>query len=81
MMIPILLCRLSLVLVSKVFEFFNSKVTKANSYQTEEVFAVSQELLSVLDGEFVLSAVDVRKTKMNGERRGNVEGSGKGKQK
>lgn len=34
---------------NKVFEFFNREVTKANCYQTEEVFTVSQELLSVLD--------------------------------
>lgn len=43
----------------KVFEFFNAKVTEANSYQTGEVFTVSQELLSVLDGEFVVSMVHV----------------------
>lgn len=35
----------------KVFEFFNREVTRANCFQTNEVFAVSQELLSVLDGE------------------------------
>lgn len=81
MMIPILLCRSSLVLVLKVFEFFNAKVTKANSYQTEEVFTVSQELLSVLDGEFVLSTVDVRTTETNGERRGSSGGCRKRKQK
>lgn len=35
----------------KVFEFFNREVTQANAYQTKEVFGVSQELLSVLDGK------------------------------
>ncbi|CAM9717945.1 unnamed protein product, partial [Discosporangium mesarthrocarpum] len=32
----------------KVFEFFNKAITKEN-YQTQEVYKVSQELLSVLD--------------------------------
>ena len=34
-----------------MFEFFNREVTKDNCYQSKEMFAVSQELLSVLDGE------------------------------
>ncbi|CAM9137682.1 unnamed protein product [Ascophyllum nodosum] len=34
---------------NKVFEFFNREVTKDNCYQSKEMFAVSQELLSVLD--------------------------------
>lgn len=46
-----------LVATAKVFEFFNREVTKANSYQTKEVFSVSQELLSVLDGERVVVVV------------------------
>lgn len=35
----------------QVFDFFNREVTKANCFQTKEVYSVSQDLLSVLDGE------------------------------
>eukprot|EP00904_Undaria_pinnatifida_P013157 jgi/Undpi1/8972/HiC_scaffold_26.g11433.m1 len=34
---------------NKVFDFFNREVTKANCFQTREVYSVSQDLLSVLD--------------------------------
>ncbi|CAN0151922.1 unnamed protein product, partial [Laminaria digitata] len=33
----------------QVFDFFNREVTKANCFQTREVYSVSQDLLSVLD--------------------------------
>ncbi|KAG5178080.1 hypothetical protein JKP88DRAFT_350454 [Tribonema minus] len=34
---------------NKVFAFFNSHVSQPNSFQTDEVFRVSEEVLSVLD--------------------------------
>ena len=35
----------------QVFQYFDKAVTKENSYQVQEAYSVSQDLLAVLDGE------------------------------
>ncbi len=37
--------------MKQVFEYFNKEVTRENDFQVKEAYSVSQDLLSVLDGE------------------------------